>query len=34
MRAVLTMRDGQIVWDTEGISRTDWSQAGPYSNYR
>jgi dihydroorotase len=34
MRAVLTMRDGRIVWDAEGISRTDWSQAGPYSNYR
>ena len=34
MRAVLTMRNGRIVWDTEGLSRTDWSQAGPYSNYR
>lgn len=33
-QAVLTMRDGRIVWDSEGLSRTDWSQAGPYSNYR
>lgn len=34
MRAILTIRDGRVVWDSEGLSRTDWSQAGPYSNYR
>jgi dihydroorotase len=34
MRAVMTMREGRIVWDSEGLSRTDWSQAGPYTNYR
>lgn len=34
MRAILTMREGRVVWDSEGLSRTDWSQAGPYSNYR
>ena len=33
-QAVLTMRDGRIVWDSEGLSRTEWSQAGAYSNYR
>jgi dihydroorotase len=34
LRAVLTIRDGRVVWDSEGLSRTDWSKAGPYSNYR
>ena len=34
MRAVMTMREGLIVWDSEGLSRTDWSQAGSYTNYR
>ena len=34
MRAIMTIREGRIVWDTEGLSKTDWSQAGPYTNYR
>lgn len=34
MRAILTMRAGRVVWDSEGVSRTDWSYVGPYSNYR
>jgi dihydroorotase len=34
LRAVLTIREGRVVWDSEGLSRTDWSKAGPYSNYR
>jgi dihydroorotase len=34
LRAVLTIRKGQVVWDSEGLSRTDWSKAGPYTNYR
>jgi dihydroorotase len=34
LRAVLTIRKGQVVWDSEGLNRTDWSKAGPYSNYR
>jgi dihydroorotase len=34
LRAVLTIRSGQVVWDSEGLSRTDWSKAGPYTNYR
>ncbi|MBA3887647.1 MAG: amidohydrolase/deacetylase family metallohydrolase [Acidobacteria bacterium] len=34
MRAVMTIREGRVVWDSEGLSRTDWSQAGPYTNYR
>jgi dihydroorotase len=34
LRAILTIREGRVVWDSEGLSRTDWSKAGPYSNYR
>jgi hypothetical protein len=34
MRAILTMREGRVVWDSDGLSRTEWSHAGPYSNYR
>jgi len=34
LRAVLTIREGRVVWDSEGLSRTDWSKAGPYTNYR
>jgi dihydroorotase len=34
LRAVLTIRKGEVVWDSEGLSRTDWTKAGPYTNYR
>jgi dihydroorotase len=34
LRAVITIREGRVVWDSEGLSRTDWSKAGPYTNYR
>ena len=34
VRAVLTIRAGQIVWDPDARSRPDWISAGPYSNYR
>jgi dihydroorotase len=34
LRAVLTIREGEVVWDSEGLSRSDWSKAGPYTNYR
>jgi dihydroorotase len=34
VRAVLTIRAGDVAWDDEGLSRGDWSTAGPYSNYR
>lgn len=33
-RAVLTIRNGAVVWDSEGLSLTDWRNAGPYSNYK
>ena len=34
VRCVLTVRGGDIVWDTEGLSLTDWQAAGPYSNFK
>jgi dihydroorotase len=34
LRCVLTVRNGRIVWDTEGLSLTDWKAAGPYSNFK
>ena len=34
LRCVLTVKDGKVVWDTEGLSLTDWSAAGPYSNFK
>jgi dihydroorotase len=34
LRAVLTIRKGEVVWDSDGLSHTDWSKAGPYTNYR
>jgi dihydroorotase len=34
LRCVLTVRDGKVVWDTEGLSVADWQAAGPYSNFK
>jgi dihydroorotase len=34
IRCVMTVRNGDIVWDTEGLSLTDWKDAGPYSNFK
>ena len=34
IRCVLTVRNGKIVWDSEGLSLTDWRDAGPYSNFK
>ncbi len=34
LRCILTIRDGEVVWDTEGLSLTDWKKAGPYSNFK
>jgi dihydroorotase len=34
LRCVLTVRNGKIVWDTEGLSLADWQSAGPYSNFK
>ncbi|MCI0423046.1 MAG: amidohydrolase/deacetylase family metallohydrolase [Acidobacteria bacterium] len=34
LRCVLTVREGKVAWDTEGLSLTEWSNAGPYSNFK
>lgn len=34
LRAVLTVRAGRVVWDSEGLAATDVSRAGPYSNFK
>lgn len=34
LRCVLTVRNGVVVWDSEGLSLTHWRDAGPYSNYK
>jgi predicted amidohydrolase len=34
LRCVLTVRAGRVVWDSEGLSLTEWTHAGPYSNYK
>ena len=34
LRCVLTVRNGAVVWDSEGLAATDWIKAGPYSNYK
>jgi dihydroorotase len=34
IRCILTVRNGDVVWDTEGLSLTDWKEAGPYSNFK
>ena len=34
LRCVITVRNGAIVWDSEGLSAPDWMKAGPYSNFK
>jgi imidazolonepropionase-like amidohydrolase len=34
IRCILTIRNGDVVWDTQGLSLTDWKEAGPYSNFK
>lgn len=34
LRCVLTVRNGAIVWDSEGLSAPDWIKAGPYTNFK
>jgi dihydroorotase len=34
MRCVLTVRNGAIVWDTDGLSAPDQVKAGPDSNFK
>ena len=34
LRCVLTVRQGAVVWDADGLATTDWVAAGPYTNFR
>ncbi|MDQ6706145.1 MAG: amidohydrolase family protein [Acidobacteriota bacterium] len=34
LRCVLTVRNGAILWDSEGLTATDSIHAGPYSNFK
>jgi dihydroorotase len=34
LRCALTVRDGVVVWDADGLSSSEWQAAGPYSNFR
>jgi dihydroorotase len=34
IRCVLTVRNGVVVWDSEGLSIPDASKAGPYTNFK
>lgn len=34
VRCVMTVRNGAVVWDSEGLSVTHWRDAGPYSNFK
>jgi dihydroorotase len=34
LRCAMTVRDGRIVWDEDGLAATDVSAAGPYSNFK
>lgn len=30
----MTIRKGKIVWDTKGLSATEYTNAGPYTNFK
>lgn len=34
LRGALTIRDGKIVWDEDGLASEDIGRAGPYSNFK
>ncbi len=34
IKAVLTVRDGKIVWDLPGLSEEEYRNVGPYSNFK
>ncbi len=34
LRCVMTIRNGAIVWDSDGLSVPDWIKAGPYTNFK
>jgi dihydroorotase len=34
VQCVVTIRDGAVVWDSEGLAAVDWIKAGPYTNFK
>jgi len=34
LRCAVTVRDGKVVWDEDGLAAADWLSTGPYSNFR
>lgn len=34
LRCALTIRNGRVVWDEDGLSTDDWQHSGPYSNFK
>jgi dihydroorotase len=34
IECILTIRNGDIVWDAHGLSIREWTQAGPYTSFR
>ncbi len=34
LRCIMTIRNGSVVWDSEGLSAVDWIKVGPYSNFK
>ena len=34
LRCALTIRNGEVLWDMDGLVSEDWLHAGPYSNFR
>jgi dihydroorotase len=34
LRCALTVRNGRVVWDADGLSLPEWTHAGPYSSFK
>jgi dihydroorotase len=34
LRCALTIRNGRVVWDADGLAAADWRETGPYSNFK
>jgi hypothetical protein len=34
IECVMTIRNGDVVWDVHGLSIREWTQSGPYTSYR
>ena len=34
LRCVMTIRNGSVVWDSEGLAAPDVTTMGPYTNFK